>query len=74
MPHWSIPEAILDTERQLTAEEIALYKIDAGIGGSLQAEYYWSARPELADYRFYIKSTINQNGVYYLTIRLNKTT
>jgi hypothetical protein len=74
MPHWSIPEAILDKERMLTAEEIALYKIDAGIGGSWQRDFFRSARPELVDYRFYVKSTINQNGVYYLTIQLDKTT
>jgi hypothetical protein len=58
----------------LTAEEISLYKIDAGIGGTREAEYFRSARPELAGYRFYVKSTINQNGVYYLTIQLDKTT
>uniref|UniRef100_A0A6C0KUY4 Uncharacterized protein n=1 Tax=viral metagenome TaxID=1070528 RepID=A0A6C0KUY4_9ZZZZ len=74
MPYWSIPEGILDKERTLTAEEIALYKIDAGIGGTLEAKYFRSARPELAGYRFYLKSTTNQNGMYYLTIRLDKTT
>lgn len=73
MSHWSIPEAILGIERSLTGNEISIYKIDAGVGGSMQAEYYRSARPELVGYRFYLKSTINQNGVYYLTIQLDST-
>ena len=68
----TIPENILGIERELTANEISIYNIYAGPGGSWDREWYSSDIQYLRNYRFYLRSKIqDNNGFYYLTITKN---
>ena len=64
---------ILDSElgilRALTAEQIGIYQIDAGPGGSWVRLWYYSALPELREYQFHLRNVAQDElGLYYLTI------
>jgi hypothetical protein len=68
----TIPESLIGMEQKLTADQISMYKIIAGPGGTWVREWYVSARPELSDYRFYLRSVVmDEKGYYYLTIHPN---
>ena len=64
---------ILDSElgilRALTADQISIYKIDAGPGGSWNRLWYKSSLPELNNYQFHLRNVVQDElGLYYLTI------
>jgi len=65
-----IPDAILNKERALTADEISIYKIDAGPGGSSTAEWHTSFLLDFYQYQFRVRSPVmDSHKLYYLTIR-----
>jgi hypothetical protein len=67
-----IPDSLIGVEQKLTANQISRYEIHAGPGGTWVCEWYASARPELSDYRFYLRSVVmDEKGYYYLTIHPN---
>jgi len=69
MSYIQIPDSELGILRALTAEEISVYQIDAGPGGTWNRLWYESARPELRDYQFHLRNvTADELGLYYLTI------
>ena len=73
----SIPNALLGVSRRLTANEIGMYKIDCGPGGSLHGTkpYYESGNPELHAYVFDLPSCVmDADGLYTLTIYLKSQT
>jgi hypothetical protein len=65
-----IPDSILNKERALTADEISIYRIDAGPGGISTAEWHPSFLLELYQYQFRVRFPImDEHRLYYLTIR-----
>ena len=65
-----IPDAILNKERALTADEISIYKINAGFGGSSTAEWHTSFLLDFYQYQFHVRSPVmDEHRLYYLTIR-----
>ena len=69
MTYIYIPDSELGILRALTAEQISLYRIDAGPGGSWNRLWYESSLPELRDYQFHLRNvTQDELGLYYLTI------
>lgn len=66
---YPISANLLGIERRLTAQEIMVYKINAGPGGTWVREWYESDIAELREYRFHLRSVVMDNeGYYYLTI------
>jgi hypothetical protein len=69
MSYVSIADSELGILRALTAEQISLYKIDAGPGGSWNRLWYESSLPELRNYQFHLRNVVQDElGLYYLTI------
>lgn len=69
MSYVSIPDSELGLLRALTADQISLYKINAGPGGSWNRLWYESDLPELRNYQFHLRNVVQDElGLYYLTI------
>lgn len=72
----SIPDGVLGMKRLLTANEISIYNINCGPGGSWnkgQGGTFKSDIPELAKYNFIMKSCgMDTRGLYELTITKDK--
>lgn len=69
MTNVRIPDSELGILRALSAEQISVYKIDAGPGGTWNRLWYASSLPELCDYQFHLRNvTQDELGLYYLTI------
>ena len=64
-----IPDSDLGILRALTAEQIGIYRIDAGPNGSWNRLWYASSLPELREYQFHLRNVAQDElGLYYLTI------
>jgi hypothetical protein len=69
MSYVSIADSELGILRALTAEQISIYKIDAGPGGSWNRLWYESSLPELRNYQFHLRNVVQDElGLYYLSI------
>jgi hypothetical protein len=65
----SIADSDLGKLQVLTAEQIRIYQINAGPGGTWKRDWYESNRLELKGYQFHLQSVIqDEKGYYYLTI------
>jgi hypothetical protein len=65
----SIADSDLGKLQVLTAEQISIYQINAGPGGTWKRDWYESNRLELKGYQFHLQSVIqDEKGYYYLTI------